>query len=148
MRFFNLHKTICSLCFPLLLCAGCVKRDQAANESATEIAPVATAENVAEAEPVITNMPANSAERELAAAPVTVPATPFAFGGGGGGGLGAARGSLAVGDPAPPISIAEWATGEPVSVLANDQVYVVEFWATWCPPCRSSMPHISQLQQD
>ena len=24
--------------------------------------------------------------------------------------------------------------------------YVVEFWATWCGPCRSSMPHISQLQ--
>lgn len=25
---------------------------------------------------------------------------------------------------------------------------VVEFWATWCPPCRQSIPHISQLQRD
>ncbi len=26
-----------------------------------------------------------------------------------------------------------------------DRIYVVEFWATWCPPCIMSMPHMNQL---
>ncbi len=24
---------------------------------------------------------------------------------------------------------------------------VVEFWATWCPPCRTSIPHLNELQK-
>jgi len=28
------------------------------------------------------------------------------------------------------------------------KVVVVEFWATWCPPCRESIPHLNELQQD
>ena len=28
-----------------------------------------------------------------------------------------------------------------------DKVYVVEFWATWCPPCRTSIPHLTDLQR-
>jgi thiol-disulfide isomerase/thioredoxin len=27
------------------------------------------------------------------------------------------------------------------------KVYVVEFWATWCPPCRKSIPHLTELQE-
>ncbi|MCA9061871.1 MAG: redoxin domain-containing protein [Planctomycetaceae bacterium] len=55
---------------------------------------------------------------------------------------------LILGDPAPAISIAEWTKGTPVEKFSPDTVYVVEFWATWCGPCRSSMPHMSQLQKE
>ena len=27
-------------------------------------------------------------------------------------------------------------------------VVVVDFWATWCPPCRLSLPHIQRLSED
>ena len=26
-------------------------------------------------------------------------------------------------------------------------IAVVEFWATWCPPCRTSIPHLTELQK-
>jgi len=28
------------------------------------------------------------------------------------------------------------------------KVIVVNFWATWCPPCREEMPELSKLQQE
>lgn len=53
---------------------------------------------------------------------------------------------LGIGDPAPPLAVAQWVTGEPLAKLEPGQIHVVEFWATWCGPCLASMPHISQLQ--
>lgn len=55
--------------------------------------------------------------------------------------------SLGIGSPAPPLSVAKWVTGKPIDGFQPGQVYVVEFWATWCPPCRTSMPHMSHLQE-
>lgn len=52
------------------------------------------------------------------------------------------------GDPAPAIKIASWAKGSPVKEFRKDTVYVVEFWATWCGPCRTSMPYLSSLQTE
>jgi len=55
---------------------------------------------------------------------------------------------LKVGDAAPPLKIAEWLKGSAVDVTKGspDQIYVVEFWATWCRPCHQSIPHLSDLQ--
>ena len=36
--------------------------------------------------------------------------------------------------------------GDPVEAPLKGKVHVVEFWATWCGPCRVGMPHISELQ--
>jgi thiol-disulfide isomerase/thioredoxin len=53
--------------------------------------------------------------------------------------------TLAVGGAAPAIKVAKWVKGSPVEKLAADKLYVVEFWATWCPPCRRSIPHLTEL---
>ena len=56
-----------------------------------------------------------------------------------------------LGMPAPPLKIAKWIKGGPVDLAAGiatgTNIYVVEFWATWCPPCRVSIPHLTDLQK-
>lgn len=54
--------------------------------------------------------------------------------------------ALNVGDRAPALAGQKWVKGEPVAAFEKGKVYVVEFWATWCPPCRASIPHLSELQ--
>jgi thiol-disulfide isomerase/thioredoxin len=53
-----------------------------------------------------------------------------------------------LGDPAAKLNIAEWVKGQPVTVGNGSNIFVVEFWATWCPPCRASIPHLSKLQKE
>lgn len=54
---------------------------------------------------------------------------------------------LTIGSKAPPLDIEHWLTAkEPVTTFTKGHVYIIEFWATWCGPCISSMPHLRDLQ--
>jgi thiol-disulfide isomerase/thioredoxin len=53
-----------------------------------------------------------------------------------------------LGDPAAPLAVKEWVKGGPVNVNDGKAIYVVEFWATWCGPCKVSIPHLSALQRE
>ena len=53
--------------------------------------------------------------------------------------------TLNIGDQAPPLQIGKWLKGVPIKNLEKGRVYVVEFWATWCKPCKAAMPTLSTL---
>ncbi|MEZ6077427.1 MAG: redoxin domain-containing protein [Pirellulaceae bacterium] len=58
---------------------------------------------------------------------------------------------LTIGSAAPALDVEYWIHKDqgkfpPVTNFEAGQVYVVEFWATWCGPCVASMPHLAELQ--
>jgi thiol-disulfide isomerase/thioredoxin len=57
-----------------------------------------------------------------------------------------AAGALGLGDAAPRLSPSEWVQGSAVDLSDRKNVYVLDFWATWCRPCRETIPHMSELQ--
>lgn len=61
------------------------------------------------------------------------------------GSLGQDTATLHIGSQAPELHYSKWLKGTPISSYDNNRLYVIEFWATWCVPCRIAMPHLSEL---
>ena len=56
--------------------------------------------------------------------------------------------TLKVGDKAPPLKPETWVKPFEIAAYETGKVYVIEFWATWCPTCRAAMPAIAKLARD
>ncbi len=52
------------------------------------------------------------------------------------------------GHPAPPLTVID-REGNPVSLAdLRGKAVFLNFWASWCPPCRTEMPEIQRLAAD
>jgi thiol-disulfide isomerase/thioredoxin len=54
---------------------------------------------------------------------------------------------LTLGSKAPKLELKKFIKGESVKGFEKGKIYVVELWATWCGPCRTTIPHLTELQK-
>ena len=56
--------------------------------------------------------------------------------------------ALSPGMTAPALQVGSWVKGQPIQSFEKDSNYVIEFWATWCGPCKESIPHLTKLAKE
>ncbi len=53
--------------------------------------------------------------------------------------------TVKIGGSPPAIKVGKWVKGPAVTKIDSRKTYVIEFWATWCGPCRYSIPRLTKL---